>query len=429
MKLLICSPSQESAQGIDLNPMSAFSNAMRQLELAATAIKLKSWTLERLKRPDRIIDVEFPVSMDDREIKFFHGFRVQWNKARGPYKGGIRFHPDTDLDEVKALSFWMTIKCAVVNIPFGGGKGGVTVNPKELSKTELENLTRAFTRAIADVIGPEKDVPAPDVNTTPEIMDWLMDEYSKILGRESLAVVTGKSLAHGGSEGRGAATGAGAYMVFEYFRGKFGLDPETATVVVQGFGNAGQEIARLFHHHGYKVTAVSDSQGGLHSDEGLDIPLLIAEKKKTGRLVRQPSSRDISNDELLRIPCGILVPSALENAITPQIASDMQVKIVLEVANGPTVPEAEALLTKRGIAVVPDVLVNSGGVATSFLEWQQNMTGEHWTEDQVLARLKSMMADASEAVARTADSHAVTLREAAFIVALERLEQAMEAKK
>jgi len=409
--------------------MSAFSNAMRQLELAATATELKPSTIERLKRPERIVDVEFPVKMDDGSVKFFHGFRVQWNSARGPYKGGIRFHPDTDLDEVKALAFWMSIKCAVVNIPFGGGKGGVTVNPKELSKTELENLTRSFTRAIADVIGPEKDVPAPDVNTTPEIMDWLMDEYSKIVGHESLAVVTGKSLGKGGSEGRGAATGAGAFMVFEYFRDKYSIDPETATVVVQGFGNAGQEVARLFHHHGYKVIAVSDSRGGLHSEEGLDIPALIEEKKKTGRLVRQPGSRDITNDELLLLPCGILVPSALENAITPEIASGIKTKMVLEVANGPTVPEAEAMLTKQGVAVVPDVLVNSGGVATSFLEWQQNMIGEHWTEEQVLARLKPMMADAAEAVAKKMESHGVTLREAAFIVALERIEQALEMKK
>lgn len=405
--------------------MSAFSNAMRQLDLAATAMHLDKFTLERLRRPERLVEVDFPVKMDDGSLKFFHGYRVQWNDARGPFKGGLRFHPQTDLDEVKALSFWMTIKCAVANIPFGGGKGGVTVNPKDLSKPELENLTRSFTRSIADVIGPEKDVPAPDVNTTPQIMDWLADEYGKYVGKESLPVVTGKTIAHGGSEGRGSATGQGAFYVFEAYRAKLGLDPETATVAVQGFGNAGQEIARLFHHHGYKVIAVSDSQGGVHDENGLDIPEVIRLKKETGRLVRSAEAREISNDELLRLPCGILVPSALENAITAEVAPDVKAKLVLEVANGPTTPEADMILAKQGTTVVPDVLANSGGVTVSFLEWEQNKIGEHWGEGEVFQRLKPMMDDASSAVMRIADEFSVTQREAAFIVALQRLDQAI----
>lgn len=398
---------------------------MRQLDLAATAMHLDAFTLERLRHPQRIVEVDFPVKMDDGSFRLFHGYRVQWNDARGPFKGGLRFHPQTDLDEVKALSFWMTIKCAVANIPFGGGKGGVTVSPKDLSKIELEDLARSFTRAIADVIGPEKDVPAPDVNTTPQIMDWLADEYGKYVGKESLAVVTGKTIAHGGSEGRGTATGQGAYYVFEAYREKLGLDPESSTVAVQGFGNAGQEIARLFHHHGYKVVAVSDSQGGVHDENGLDIPELIRLKAETGRVARLAEARDITNDELLRVSCGILVPSALENAITADVAHEVKAQLVLEVANGPTTPEADAILAKRGITVIPDVLANSGGVTTSFLEWQQNMTGEHWSESEVFTRLKPIMDDASAGVMRTADEFGVTQREAAFILALKKLDQAI----
>lgn len=406
--------------------MSVFSNAMRQLELAASAVQLRPVVIERLRRPERIIDVEFPVRMDDGNTRFFHGFRVQWNHARGPYKGGIRFHPGTDLDEVKALSFWMTIKCAVVNIPFGGGKGGVAVDPKDLSKGELERLTRAFTRAIADVIGPDKDVPAPDVNTTPEIMDWVADEYAKIVGHPEPAVVTGKSVAHGGSEGRSTATSYGAYVVFDFFRDKLGLDPESSTVAVQGFGNVGQELARLFHHHGFKVVAVSDSHGGLHDEEGLDVPALIAGKKQTGRLVRTPNAREISNEELLALPCGILAPCALENAITAENAEQVKAKLILEVANGPTTPEAEMVLLKRGVILIPDVLANAGGVATSFLEWEQNKIGEHWSEQEVFDRLKPMMEDAAFSVVQASETHAVALREAAFILALGRLEKAME---
>jgi len=398
---------------------------MRQLDLAATAMHLDASTLERLRHPQRIVEVDFPVKLDDGVTRLFHGYRVQWNDARGPFKGGLRFHPQTDLDEVKALSFWMTIKCAVANIPFGGGKGGVTANPKELSKTELEDLTRSFTRAIADVIGPEKDVPAPDVNTTPQVMDWLADEYSKYAGKPSPAVVTGKSLEHGGSEGRGTATGQGAYYVFETYREKLGLDPESSTVAVQGFGNAGQEIARLFHRHSYKVVAVSDSQGGVHDETGLDIPQLIKLKAETGRVTRLPEARDITNDELLRIPCGVLVPSALENAITADVAHEVKAQLVLEVANGPTTPEADAILAKRGITVIPDVLANSGGVTTSFLEWQQNMAGERWTEVEVFARLKPIMDDAAAGVLRTAEEFGVTQREAAFILALKKLDQAI----
>ncbi|MFH1973697.1 MAG: Glu/Leu/Phe/Val dehydrogenase [Patescibacteria group bacterium] len=406
--------------------MSAFQNAMRQLDLAATAMHLPAPNLERLRQPERIVDVHVPVAMDDGSQRIFHGFRVQYSNARGPYKGGLRFHPQVDLDEVKALSFWMAVKCAVVNVPFGGGKGGVTVNPKDLSIGELERLSRAFIRAIADVIGPDKDVPAPDVNTTPQIMDWMADEYAKIVGTPSPAVITGKTIPNGGSEGRGAATGHGAFRVFEAFRAAHGMDPETATVAVQGFGNAGQEIARLFHHHGYKVVAVSDSRTALHDENGLDIPALIQAKRSTGHLGQPHGSRTVTNEELLRLPCGVLVPSALENQITDANAEALSCRMVLEVANGPTAPEADALLAKRGIPVVPDVLVNAGGVATSYLEWEQNRINEHWTEAGVLTRLEALMDDASHAVMEAAKTYAVTYREAAFIVGLERIRKAQD---
>lgn len=404
---------------------SMLTSAMRQLERAASAMHLDAGTRERLKRPERVVDVEFPVSMDDGSSRIVHGYRVQWNRARGPYKGGIRFHPQTDLDEVKALAFLMTIKCALVNIPFGGGKGGVTVDSKDLSDAERERLTRSFTRAIADMIGPDRDVPAPDVNTNAQVMDWIADEYGKVMGHPEPAVVTGKSLAHGGSEGRDTATGEGAYTVFEAFREKLALDPETVTVAVQGFGNAGQEIARLFHHHGYRVVAVSDSQGGVHAEDGLNVPDLIEVKKKTGRLIRHPEAREISNDVLLRLPCGILVPSALENAIAEDVAHEVKAKAVLEVANGPTTSEADAILSKRGIDVIPDVLVNAGGVVVSWCEWEQNRLGEHWGRSEVMTRMQAILDDASDAVMRTAEEHGVPWREAAWIVALKRLDAAI----
>ncbi|MDO8617337.1 MAG: Glu/Leu/Phe/Val dehydrogenase [Candidatus Uhrbacteria bacterium] len=401
--------------------MSAFTNAMRQLELAATIAPLDPATLERLRHPQRIVDVQFPVKMDNGSTKFFHGYRVQWNNDRGPYKGGLRFHAQVEMDEVKALAFWMTIKCAVVGIPFGGGKGGVTVNPKELSKGELERLMRAFTRSIADVIGPDKDIPAPDVNTNPPLMDILADEYGKIIGHAEPAVVTGKSIAHGGSEGRGTATGQGGYYVFDVYREKSGFDPESGSIVVQGFGNAGQVIAKLFHHHGYRVIAVSDSQGGIHDERGLDIPALIKHKESTGRVSGFFGAREINQEELLTLPCGVLVPSALENQLTGEIAPRVQAQMILELANGPTTPEADAYFAKHGTIVIPDVLANAGGVATSFLEWQQNKTGEHWSEKEVFARMEPLIREAAKAVIHTAEKYGATQREAAFVLAIERI--------
>jgi glutamate dehydrogenase/leucine dehydrogenase len=406
--------------------MSVFENAMRQLEAAAKVAKVEPEVIERLRHHERVLDVHVPVKMDDGSTKLFHGYRVQWNSARGPYKGGIRYHEQVDMDEVKALSFWMAIKCAVVGIPYGGGKGGVAVNPKELSKDELERLTRGFTRAIADGIGPDKDIPAPDVNTTPAIMDILADEYGKIVGAFQPAVVTGKTIAKGGSEGRGTATAQGGYYVFEAFRAKVGMDPESATVVVQGFGNAGHVIATLFHHHGYKVVAVSDSKGGIHDEKGLDIPALITHKEQTGSVVGFQGLATLSQTDVLTLPCGVLVPSALENQLTAEIAPKVCAQLVLELANGPTTPEADAYFAEHGVVVIPDVLANAGGVTVSFLEWQQNKANEHWTEEEVFARMKPLMVEASKAVAETAEKYSVTHRQAAFVLAIERIGEAMK---
>lgn len=401
--------------------MSAFENAMRQLDIAAKSAQVLPVVLERLRAPERAVDVVFPVKMDDGHVEFMHGYRVQYNSARGPYKGGLRFHSRVDVDEVKALSFWMAIKCAVVDVPFGGGKGGVTVNPKSLSVGELERLTRAFTRAIADIIGPQKDVPAPDVNTTPQIMDWLADEYAKVVGRPTPAVVTGKTIAGGGSEGRGVATGRGAFYVFETFKVAHGLARDGLKVSVQGFGNAGQEIARLFREAGHKVIAVSDSSGAVVKDDGLDIPVLIARKNETGSLGEVGSGRRVSNEEMLELECDVLVPAALEGQLTAENAARVKARLVLEVANGPTTSEADAIFAERGVVVIPDVLANAGGVTVSYLEWDQNNKSEHWSEADVLDRLKGIMATASTAIIQRAEQGVLTYRQAAFALAIERI--------
>lgn len=403
--------------------MSLLQDAFAPLETAAKRRAVDPFVLERLRHPERIVDVEFPVTMDDGTRKLFHGYRVQWNRARGPYKGGIRFHPKVDMDEVKALAFWMTVKCAVVGIPFGGGKGGVACDPKTLSVGEQERVMRGYARAIADVVGPEKDVPAPDVNTNPHLMDVFSEEYGIIAGHAEHAVVTGKSIDAGGSEGRGAATGQGGYFVFEAYREKFGMDPESMTVAVQGFGNVGQSIAERFFHHGYPVIAVSDSKAGIFSPEGLDIKKLIAYKETHGSVAGFPDSEPITQEDLLTSPCGVLVPAALEGAITPEIAENIQAQIVLELANGPTTAEADAMLAKQGVIVIPDVLANSGGVAVSFFEWQQNKTNEHWDEAEVLSRLEPLIGEAAKDVIRNAESFGVTQREAAFLLAIERIEK------
>jgi glutamate dehydrogenase len=374
-----------------------------------------------MSKPERQINVEVPVHLDDGSLRVFEGYRVQWNDARGPFKGGLRYSQDVDMEEVKGLAALMAIKCAVVGIPFGGGKGGVKVSPKAMSHAELERLTRSFARALANDIGPEKDVPAPDVGTTAEMMDWFADEYGKVVGSSSPAVVTGKSVTHGGSEGRGEATGTGVYYAFEALREGLSIDPESATVAIQGFGNVGMEVARQFDHHGYRIIAVSDSRGGVHREVGLDLKALIAHKKATGAVRDFPGSVNITQQELLTLPCGVLVPSAFEKQLTIGNAPHVEAKVVLEAANGPTTPEADAELERRGIVVIPDVLANAGGVAVSGFEWTQNRENLHWSRDEVLEKLHQVMITASRDVDAFAKKHGTTLRVAAFALGLERI--------
>lgn len=404
--------------------MNPFENALTQLSRATAVQAFPEAFIKQLSSPNREVRISIPVVMDDGRTEVFEGYRVEHNNARGPYKGGIRYHHDTDINEVKALAFWMALKCAVANIPMGGGKGGVTVDPKKLSKTELEKLSRGWARGMADILGPKKDVPAPDVNTTPEIMAWMNDEYMKVSGETNLGTFTGKPLDKGGSEGRGAATGLGGYYVFDALRGAYGV-AEGGSVVIQGFGNVGGNAAEIFAAHGYKVIAISDSKGGVVNEAGLDLKALEAWKKETGALAGFAGSRSVTNAELLELPCDVLIPAALENQITKENASRIQAKFILELANGPITPEADEALYERGIPVVPDILANSGGVTVSTFEWEQNLKNEHWAEADVNAKLKTILDAESKTIYDKSVAAKTDLRRAAFIVALERIAKAM----
>lgn len=404
--------------------MNPFENAMMQLKRATAVQSFPEGFMNQISVPNREVRISIPVQMDNGTLQVFEGYRVEHNNARGPYKGGIRFHHDTDINEVKALAFWMALKCAVANIPMGGGKGGVTVDPKTLSKTELEKLSRGWARGMADILGSKKDVPAPDVNTTPEIMAWMNDEYMKISGETTLATFTGKPLDRGGSEGRGAATGLGGYYVFDALRAKYNVQ-DGASVVIQGFGNVGGNAAEIFLSHGYKIIAMSDSKGGVVNEAGLDIKALEAWKKETGALAGFAGSRSITNAELLELPCDVLIPAALENQITATNAGNIKAKFILELANGPITPEADEALYERGIPVVPDILANSGGVTVSTFEWEQNLKGEHWSEEDVNKKMKDILDAESAIIYEKSVSAKTDLRRAAFIVALERIAKAM----
>jgi len=404
--------------------MNPFQNALEQLRRASQAGDFSNDFLDILAAPEREVRISIPVRKDDGSLEIYEGYRVQFNSARGPYKGGIRFHQDTDIDEVKALAFWMALKCAVVNIPLGGAKGGITVNPKELSEKEIEQLSRGWVRGMALVIGPDKDIPAPDVNTTPQIMDWMADEYEKITGDTTRAVITGKPVDKGGSQGRGTATAQGGFYVFEEMNKELNFG-QGSTVVVQGFGNAGQFIAKLFHEAGYKVIAVSDSQGGIQAPEGLDIPKLMEHKAERKPVNDFYAGTQISKQELLEVECDVLVPAALENSITKENVDRIRAKVILELANGPTTPEADQILFDKGVPVLPDILANAGGVTVSSFEWQQNLKDEHWTEQEVFDKLRPIMQESFASVSSMAKEKAVDLRTGAFIVAMKRIEQAM----
>ena len=400
----------------------SFENAMKQLDNVAKIKNFSDDFLSRLKQPNRDIRISIPVKMDGGAIKIFEGYRVEYNNALGPYKGGIRYHPLTEINEVKALAFWMTLKCAVVDIPMGGGKGGITVEPKDLSKGELERLSRGWVRGLTDVLGPYKDVPAPDVNTTPEIMAWMSDEYTKITGDKRGATFTGKPLDKGGSEGRGEATGLGGFYVFDVLRKELGL-PEKCKVVIQGFGNVGGNAARIFIENKHTVIAISDSKSAIFKKDGLDLKKVEIHKKKTGSLKDFSGAENITNEQLLELPCDLLIPAAFENVITDQNASQIRAKAILELANGPVTPEADKILFKNGIIVIPDILANSGGVTVSYFEWEQNLKNEHWTEKEVLKKLKIKMEDASKKIVLKSHESKTSLRMGAFILALERIQE------
>ena len=403
--------------------MNPFKNALSQLARATSLHQFPASFIERMQHPDREVTVSIPIVMDDGSTKFFEGYRVQHNNLRGPYKGGIRFHPETNIDEVRALSLWMTLKTAVAGVPMGGGKGGVTVNSRELSLREQEALARGWARAMADVIGPKKDVPAPDMNTNPHLMDIMTEEYAKITGDTTRATFTGKSVGKGGSLGRERATSLGGFVVFDALREQYNLAPG-ASVAIQGFGNVGGIAAEIFHAHGYKVVAVSDSRHAVKNDAGIDIPALVAHKKATGTFEGFEDVTFIDPSEIITYNADILIPAATENQITAENANDIKAQLILELANGPTTPEADDILFARGIPVVPDILANAGGVTVSTFEWEQNLIGEAWSEDVVNERLTNLMQASTKEITAIAKELNTDLRRAAFLLALKRLEEA-----
>lgn len=418
----------ESAVLEHVDVANPWDTARRQLDTVAEYLGLEAGIHARLRQPRRLMEVAVPTQMDDGSMQVFTGYRVQHSLDRGPGKGGLRFHPDVTIDEVKALAMWMTWKCAVVNIPYGGAKGGITCNPKQMSLGEIERMTRRFVAEIAPIIGPETDIPAPDVNTTPQIMGWFMDAYSNLVGKRTPSIVTGKPLEVGGSEGRTEATGRGVMLCVQEVSRKINLPLEGARVVVQGFGNVGQYAAELLGEENSTVTlAVSDSSGGIYNSNGLDIRQLLRWKREGRQLADYPEGERVSNEELLEIPCEVLIPSALENQITANNASRIQTKLIAEGANGPITPEADQILHDRGIVGIPDILANAGGVTTSYFEWLQGMRHEYWTRREVIGRLEDTMRRATAEVWEVYELKKVDMRLAAYLVAVRRVASAVRA--
>jgi len=400
--------------------------AQTQLDKAAKLLELDDSLLECLKHPKSVLTVTMPVRMDDGKVRTFTGYRSQHSNARGPFKGGIRYHPQVSLDEVVALSMWMSWKCAVVDIPFGGGKGGVICDPKQMSQGELERLTRRYTHAIASFIGPDKDIPAPDVYTNPQVMAWIVDTYSEIQGKRSLGVVTGKPLEIGGSLGRDTATARGCIVAAREALAEQRIDSRAATVAVQGYGNAGS-FAHKFAQEmlGAKVVAVSDSTGGIYDQRGLDYERVRAHKEKTGRVAEFAGTEPITNEELLELDVDLLVPAALEDQINEKNAGRIRAKIVCEAANGPTTPQADEVLFRKGITVVPDILANAGGVTVSYFEWLQAFNEYPWTEAEVNRRLEEKIVRGYQSVREIARRHRVDNRTAALVLAVGRVAKAL----
>ncbi len=404
-----------------------FEIALEQLNKAAKVMKLDKQALALLSSPKAILEVSIPVRMDNGETKVFTGFRVRYNNARGPAKGGIRYHPEETLSTVKALSAWMTWKTAITNLPLGGGKGGIICNPKSMSEGELERLSRGYIRAVADFIGPEIDVPAPDVYTTPQIMSWMMDEYETIVRRSAPGVITGKPLENWGSLGRGDATARGGMYVLREAAKTINMDLGKATAAIQGFGNAGQFALELITDlFKTKVVAVSDTKGGIYLESGIDYKKLLEHKKKTGTVQNFPGAKNITNEELLELGVDVLVPAAIENQLRADNASKIKAKVILELANGPTTPDADEIFHKNKVLLLPDFLANAGGVTVSYFEWVQNQEGYYWSEEEVHEKLDRKMTEATHAVLDAAKKYDVDPRTAAYTVSVKRVADAMK---
>ena len=405
----------------DLNP---YRIAQIQFDIAAEYLKLDQGLRQILRTPKRVLEVSIPTKMDNGQVKVFSGYRVQHNVARGPAKGGIRYHPAVTLDEVKALAAWMTWKTATVNIPYGGGKGGVICDPKRMTKSELERMTRRYTSEILPLIGPEKDIPAPDMYTDAQTMAWIMDTYSMTKGYSSLGVVTGKPLSIGGSEGRNEATARGCLVAVEEACRVKKMSIRGSSVAIQGFGNAGSLAAKLFAEKKARVIAISDSRGGVFNSRGIDPLKPMRYKERSGTVVGMPGTSRISNDELLAMKCDILIPAALENVITLNNADQIKAKIVAEAANGPTTPHADEVLARKGIMLLPDILANAGGVTVSYFEWVQDLQSFFWSEAEVNAKLESVMRRAFAEVHESARKHRTHMRTGAYCLAVGRVADA-----
>ncbi|NOZ80050.1 MAG: Glu/Leu/Phe/Val dehydrogenase [DPANN group archaeon] len=403
---------------------SQYENALARVKKAFDILKIDDQYFEMLRAPKRTVTVSLPVRMDNGKIRIFEGYRVQHSDLRGPSKGGIRFHPEVDMDEVKTLAFLMTWKNTVIDIPYGGAKGGVIVNTKELSLNELERLSRMYILKMAAVLGPKRDIPAPDVYTNPAVMAWMMDEYSKMMGHNVFGVITGKPVELGGSLGRDKATAQGGIFALNDALKKLELKPTTAAV--QGFGNAGYTFAKFLFDDGFKVVAVSDSSGGIYNAEGLHIDQVWAHKQKTGKVQGFPGAKDITNQELLEVDAEVLAPAALAYQIDKENANNVKAKVIVELANNPTAPEADEILHRKGIFLIPDILANSGGVAVSYFEWVQNNQGFAWTRKEVNERLKQKMEHAFNEVYSRAQKHKVDMRLAANIYATEKMVKVMK---
>ncbi len=404
--------------------------ALKQLEIAANQLNLEPWIHEILKHCMQISVVAIPIKMDDGTVKVFEGYRAQHNMALGPTKGGIRYSPEVTIDEIKALSMWMTWKCAVVGLPYGGAKGGIVCDPKNLSKSELERLTRRYTYAIIHILGPRKDVPAPDINTDKQVMSWIMDSYSMGVGETTLSVVTGKPISIGGSYGREEATGRGISYAIREICKKMGIIlGENVTVAIQGYGNVGSVVGKILGTEmGCKIIAVSDSRGGVYNPNGIDPLLLKEHEQNSGSVIEFPGTKPLSNEELLSLECDILIPAAIENQITKVNANKINAKVMVEGANGPTTPEADEILEEKGIIVVPDILANAGGVIVSYFEWVQDLHSYFWDLDRVNQELETHIVKAFNAVYDLAKEKKVSLRTAAYLIAVGRIAEAVRVR-